>query len=83
MDGVAPQDQDIIAELKRKLNERTVERDELLEQQIATAGVLKVIASSPSDMKPAFEAIATSANRLIGGFSATVMRFTLSPSGGQ
>jgi hypothetical protein len=34
MDGVAPQDQDIIAELKRKLNERTVERDELLEQQI-------------------------------------------------
>jgi signal transduction histidine kinase len=75
MDGVAPQDQDIIAELKRKLNERTVERDELLEQQIATAGVLKVIASSPSDMKPAFEAIATSANRLIGGFSATVMRF--------
>ena len=51
------------------------ETKEALERQTATADILKVIASSPSDVRPVFEAIATSANRLIGGFSATVMRF--------
>jgi two-component system NtrC family sensor kinase len=46
-----------------------------LERQTATADILKVIASSPSDVQPVFEAIAASANRLIGGFSATAFRF--------
>jgi two-component system, NtrC family, sensor kinase len=48
---------------------------EAREQQAATAEILKVIASSPSDVQPVFEAIAASANRLIGGFSCTVVRF--------
>ena len=51
------------------------ETQEALERQTATADILKVIASSPSDVQPVFEAIATSANRLIGGFSSTVFRF--------
>jgi two-component system NtrC family sensor kinase len=51
------------------------ETREALERQTATADILKVIASSPADVQPVFEAIATSANRLIGGFSATVTRF--------
>jgi two-component system, NtrC family, sensor kinase len=51
------------------------ETKEALERQTATADILKVIASSPSDVQPVFEAIATSANRLIGGFSSTVFRF--------
>jgi GAF domain-containing protein len=50
------------------------ETKEALERQTATADILKVIASSPSDVQPVFEAIATSANRLIGGFSGTVWR---------
>src|SRR3954452_15633752 len=44
-------------------------------QQAATAEILKVIASSPSDVQPGFDAIAERANTLIGGFSSTVFRF--------
>jgi signal transduction histidine kinase len=51
------------------------ETQEALERQTATADILKVIASSPSDVRPVFEAIATRANSLVGGFSATVFRF--------
>ena len=51
------------------------ETQEALERQTATADILKVIASSPSDVQPVFEAIAASANRLVGGFSCTVVRF--------
>src|SRR5260221_7024953 len=48
---------------------------EALERQTATAEILKVIASSPSDVQPVFAAIATSSNRLVGGFSTAVFRF--------
>jgi two-component system, NtrC family, sensor kinase len=51
------------------------ETKEALERQTATAGILKVIASSPSDVQPVFEAIVRSANTLVGGFSSTVFRF--------
>ena len=50
------------------------ETKEALERQTATADILKIIASSPSDVQPVFDAIANSSNRLIGGFSTAVAR---------
>jgi two-component system NtrC family sensor kinase len=51
------------------------ETQEALERQTATADILKVIASSPDNAQPVFEAIAASANGLLGGFSTAVFRF--------
>jgi len=65
-------DQAVIAIENARLFNKT---REALERQTATADILKVIASSPADVQPVFEAIATSANRLVGGFSSTVFRF--------
>ncbi len=54
--------------------QRSAELSEALEQQTATAEILKVIASSPTDVQPVFDAIAASAMRLFGAQSATVTR---------
>ena len=60
---------------RRSVSGPSKDLKEAREQQAATAEILKVIASSPDDVQPVFEAIVANANRLIGGFSTAVYRF--------
>ncbi len=63
------------ARLLNELRQRTDDLSELLEQQVATSDVLRVISSSPTNVQPVFDAIAESAVRLCDGQFSFVVRF--------
>src|SRR5882762_7599640 len=74
-DNAAADRRQIVAELQCNLDERTAERNESIAQQAATAEILKVIASSPSDVQPVFDVIVERAVRLCGARMGRVYRY--------
>jgi two-component system, NtrC family, sensor kinase len=71
-------DQAVIAienvRLFTELEARNRDLTELLGQQTATAQILRVISSSPTDVQPVFDTIVRSALRLCNGATAAVFR---------
>ncbi|MGQ0653820.1 MAG: ATP-binding protein, partial [Betaproteobacteria bacterium] len=60
------------AGLERKVEERTNELSQTLEQQTAIAEVLRVISASPSDVKPVLDAVAIRAAKICDASDARI-----------
>ncbi len=71
---MAGQLQQYTSGLEQKVEERTRDLRETLEQQTATSEILGVISSSPTDLQPILNAVAQNATRLCDASGALVLR---------
>jgi signal transduction histidine kinase len=71
---MAAQLQESYATLEGKVEDRTRELSEALEQQTATAEILRVISSSPTDIQPVLDAVAENAARVCAARDAIILR---------
>ena len=79
--------QESYAGLEQKVEERTRDLSEALEQQTATSEILRVISQSQRDVQPVFETIVTNARKLCKAtwavfytFDGELMRYTAADS---
>jgi two-component system NtrC family sensor kinase len=82
LDNAAPDPQQIIAELQRKLDESCAELDarnsaysERIAYQAAANDVLKVMSASPGDPQPVFDLISRRARDICDAYGVTVCEF--------
>ena len=75
LNDAATDPQQTIAVLQRKLAERAAERDELVQQQTATADVLKAMSNSAFDLSAVFDTVVESSAKLCHSDRANIFRF--------
>src|SRR5262249_41664239 len=63
-----------LREKNQALAEAHAQVTESLEQQTATGAILRIIASSPTDLQPVLDAMAESAGRLCGAYDAVILQ---------
>src|SRR5262245_20678844 len=62
------------ADLQKQLDQRTLERDEALQQQSATSEVLRVISRSPTELQSVLDMVGENAARLCDANNAVIFR---------
>ncbi len=61
------------ATLEQRVEDRTRELSESLEQQTATADILRAISQSPTDVRPVLDVVAAAARRFCGASDAAIV----------